>query len=138
MPGICATNVPYRTEQTEWFLRAGSIAVSSLSAKWMKTQFGLPHIGSAEGRPQSDLLAGNWTARRPLPCFASAFQSQDLLHQSHYAEHGMCYPVPRTTHVSSPATEPDELESLQPSMLCNRLLPIYFSDDRALPPTSNE
>jgi hypothetical protein len=51
MPGIRATKVPYRTEQTERSLRTGLPAGSSISAKWMKTLFGLPRIGS--GRPMS-------------------------------------------------------------------------------------
>jgi hypothetical protein len=138
MPGIRATKVPYRMEQTERFLRSGLPAGSSISAKWMKTLFGLPRLGSVQGRLQSDSLAGNWTALRPLTRFASAFQVNIPLHPDLRAEYGICSSARRSAHVPSSASEPKEHESFQPSMLCNRSLPIYLqSDDRAVPPTSN-
>jgi hypothetical protein len=133
MHGICATNVPYRKEQPERLLRTGAPAVSILSAKRMKIQFSLPRTGSAEGRPQSNPLAGNGTARRPLTRFASAFKPQNPVHRGLGAEHRICYLASRATHLRCSATEPNKLESFQPSMLCNRSLPIYFSDDRAVP-----
>jgi hypothetical protein len=138
MSGICATNVPYCTKQTERFLRARSSAGSSISTKWMKTLFGLPRMGSVQERSPSDSSAGNWTARRPLTRFASAFQIHVPSHKGLRAEHGIYSSARRSAHVTSSATEPKEHESFQPSMLCNRSLPIYFNDDRAVPPTTNE
>jgi hypothetical protein len=138
MSRICATNVPYRAEQTERLSRTGSSAGSSLSIKWMKTLFALPRMGSAQERSQSDPLSGNWTARRPLIRYASPFQLPIPLHQGLYAEHGIGSSAWRSTHLPSSATGPKEHESFQPSMLCNRSLPIYFNDDRAVPPTTNE
>lgn len=133
MHGVCATNVPYRKKQAKRLLRTGAPAVSILSAKRMKTQFSLPNAGSAEGPPQSGPLARNGTARRPLTRFASAFQPKIPLRQRPGVERGRCYPALRATHLACAATEPKELESFQPSMQCNRSLPIYFSDDRAVP-----
>ena len=133
MHGICATHVPYRREQAKRLLRTGAHAVSILSAKRLKTEFSLPRAGSAEGRPQLGPRAGNGMARRPLTRFASALQPKIPLHRGSGAEYGICYPASRATHLPCAATEPKELESFQPSMQCNPSLPIYFSDDRAVP-----
>jgi hypothetical protein len=135
---FCATNVPYGTEQDQRFLRIGSSAVSGVGAKRMKIQFKLPRNESAQGRLHSDPMAGHWTVCRPLTRIVSTFQIQIPLHPGPRKERGICCPAVWTTPVPASATEPNELESFQPSMLCTRSLPIYFSDDRAVPPTSYE
>src|SRR5580658_8224974 len=101
---LCATNVPCDTEQNQRFLRAGAPAVSVLSTHWMKTQFNLPRKGSAQGRPQSDPLAGNSTARHPLTLIASTFQLQVLFGQGPRKERGTGCPAVPTAHVPGSAT----------------------------------
>jgi hypothetical protein len=137
---ICATNLPCGMEPDKRFLRAGAPAVSNLSAKWMKTQFKLPRNGSAQGRPQLDASAGSWTAtaRRPLTRIASTFQLQIPFGQGPRKESGTGCHAAQTTQGLRSATQPHELDRFQPSMLCNRSLPIYLSNDRAVPPNSYE
>jgi len=133
-----ATNVPSGTEQGQRFLRDDSSAFSGLSAKRMKTQFKLTRIGTVSERLQSDPLTGNRTVRRPLTRIVSTFRLRIPLHPGPRRERGMGCPAVKTTRIPSSGSEPNELESFQPSMLCTRSLPIYFSDDRAFPPTSFE
>jgi hypothetical protein len=134
---FCATNVPYGAAQDQRFLRDGWSAVSSRSAKWMKTRFKLPRNGSVSEPLQADPLAGYWTVCRSLTRIVSTtFQLQIPLHPGPRKERGICRPAVWTTPVSGSATETDEREGFQPSMLCNRSLPIYFSGGRAVPPTS--
>lgn len=133
-----ATNVPWVTEQDQRFLPGGSYALSSRSFKWMKTQFKLPRNGSTQERLQSDPLARSWTVRRPLTRTVSTFQVHYPLRPGPRKERGIGRPVKPTACVLDSATEPDELKSFQPSLLCNRSLPMYLNDDRAVPPTSFE
>ena len=132
MRETCASNVACGTEPDKKFLRDGAPAVFSSSTKWMKTQFKLPRNGSTEGRPPSDASAGIWTAtaRRPLTRIVSTFQLQIPFGQGPRKEHGTGSHAVQTTLGQSSATEPHGLDRFHPSMLCNRSLPIYFSDDR--------
>ena len=92
MRRIIVTNVLCGAEPDKRFLRDGAPAVSSFSAKWVKTQFKLPR------NPRKEPGTGGHAAQ--------------------------------TTVGQSSATELHGLDRFHPSMLCNRSLPIYFSDDR--------
>ena len=78
------------------------------------------------GAPAVSSFSANW------------MKTQFKLSRNPRKERGTACHAAQTTHVPSSATEPHELECFQPSMLCNRSLPIYLSDDRAVPPTSFE
>jgi hypothetical protein len=128
------TNVTYRTGQYFCSARAGAPVASSRTDPWMmKTLFDLAQNGTAQGPLLSQALAGKQTARRPLSPIASTFQPQIPSHQGVREEFGKGRSALRTTSVPSSATEPDQLESFQPSMLCNHSLPIYFLTTERFP-----
>jgi len=132
------TNVPHRSEQHSGALRAGAPAVSNLSATWMKAQFDPPPnesapMGSAYSRPQLQPLTAKRTERHSLTPIASAFKPQIPQLEGFAEEFGNSCSASRTTSISGSATEPDELEGFQPSLLCNRSLPIYLLTTQRFP-----
>lgn len=100
MREFSATNVPYPTEQSFPFRCGTAFVPSSFGNLWM--------------------------AHRSPSSFASSLQLQIPLHEGFQEEFRNRRSSARTTPAPGSATEPGELESFQPSMLCNRSLPIYF------------